>query len=83
MPEERFIPAEIVKENKGFCDCQFQWLCHKKGTSGISIGKTLPAVPTIAQNNYPKQIMTLEYAATIPCQQVLGTYMVEFCRKYI
>ena len=45
-----------------------------------SIGKTLPAYPTETEHIYPKEAFTAENAAKIPCNQVLGTYVVKFER---
>lgn len=77
-PEWR--PPEPISANKEFCDCEFAWQFSENDAHGISIGKTLPAVPTAVQTVYPKQHFTVENAAAIPCQQVLGTYAVKFHR---
>ncbi len=68
---------EVITENKEFCDCRFAW---RDGAHGVSIGKTLPAIPTEVKTVYPKEDFTVENAAAIPCEQVLGTYMVQFER---
>lgn len=73
-------PFEPVSANKEFCDCKFAWNFGKNDAHGVSLGKTLPAVPTEVQNVYPKQRFTVENAASIPCEQVLGTYVVIFER---
>ena len=70
---------ETITANKEFCDCTFTWKL-KDGAHGVSIGKTLPAIPTEMKTAYPKQAFTVEHAAVIPCEQVLGTYRVEFDR---
>ena len=70
---------EIINANKEFCDCSFRWKL-KDGAQGVSIGKTLPAVPTEQKTAYKKEAFTVENAARIPCQQVLGTYKVNFIR---
>lgn len=72
--------AETITANKEFCDCRFKWTFCEEGAGGESIGKTLPAVPTEIKNQYPKQDFTVENAAKIPCEQVLGTYVVKFDR---
>ena len=72
---------EIIDSNKEFCDCEFQWKFTDKDAHGVSIGKTLPAYPTEVKKVYPKKEFTVENAATIPCEQVLGTYMVVFERR--
>ncbi len=72
---------ELITVPKEFCDCEFAWNFGGRGAHGISIGKTLPAVPTDVQTVYPKQKFTVENAAVIPCQQVLGTYVVRFERE--
>lgn len=45
--------------------------------TGVSLGKTLPAVPSDVQTVYPKEPFTARNAANIPCTQVLGSYMVK------
>lgn len=72
---------EIIDSNKEFCDCEFQWKFTDKDAHGVSIGKTLPAYPTEVKKVYPKKEFTVENAATIPCEQVLGTYRVVFERR--
>lgn len=74
-----FQAAEHVTANKEFCDCAFVWQLPG-GASGVSIGRTLPALPTEVKTVYPRQACTVEYAAVIPCDQVLGTYKVTFDR---
>ena len=78
--EKYFAPAEKVDVPKEFCDCSFRWLTDK-GTSGQSVGETLPAIPEPVQTVYPKVHFCLENAAKIPCRQVLGAYAVEFIRE--
>ncbi|MBP1542959.1 MAG: hypothetical protein J6A16_02585 [Oscillospiraceae bacterium] len=73
-------PPEIITANKEFCDCRFRWSFTDSDAHGESIGKTLPAIPTEMKNIYPKQEFTAENAAAIPCQQVLGAYVVRFER---
>lgn len=73
-------PPEQITARKEFCDCEFAWHFHENDAHGVSIGKTLPAIPQTSQKIYPKQEFTAENAAAIPCQQVLGTYMVKFER---
>ena len=65
---------------KEFCDCAFRWSFTAEDAHGVSIGKTLPAYPTEVKTFYPKEAFTVENAAKIPCQQVLGTYVVRFQR---
>ena len=45
--------------------------------TGVSLGKTLPAVLSDVQTVYPKEPFTARNAANIPCTQVLGSYMVK------
>lgn len=71
---------EIITANKEFCDCEFRWTFSENDAKGKSIGKTLPAIPTEVVNVYPKESFTAENAAKIPCQQVLGAYLVVFER---
>lgn len=77
---ETLKPAEVITSNKEFCDCSFKWLIEG-GTHGESIGATLPAYPEEVVNVYPKEALTVENAAVIPCRQVLGTYLVKFIRE--
>ena len=74
-----FQAAEHVTANKEFCDCAFAWQLPG-GASGVSIGRTLPALPTEVKTVYPRQACTVEHAAVIPYDQVLGTYKVTFDR---
>ena len=71
--------TEKIDSNKEFCDCEFRWK-FTDGAHGVSIGKTLPAYHVDVQNVYPKEAFTVENAAKIPCEQVLGTYKVVFER---
>ena len=71
---------ETINSNKEFCDCAFRWKFTENDAHGVSIGKTLPAIPTEAKTVYPKKAFTVENAASIPCEQVLGTYKVVFER---
>ena len=76
---EHFRIAEIITSNKEFCDCHFRWLMEN-GAHGKSIGATLPAYPKEISNIFPRKSFTVENAATIPCDQVLGSYTVTFIR---
>lgn len=71
---------EKIDSNKEFCDCEFRWKFTDEDAQGVSIGKTLPAFLTEVKHVYPKKAFTPENAANIPCEQVLGTYMVVFER---
>ena len=73
-------PAEQITVCKEFCDCEFAWNFSPDDAHGVSLGKTLPAVCTPPQINYPRAAFTVENAAAIPCQQVLGAYVVRFER---
>lgn len=77
---EHLRRPEIISANKEFFDCEFRWAFSKKGAYGKSIGKTLPAIPTEIATVYPKKNFTVENASEIPCEQVLGTYLVVFDR---
>ncbi len=70
---------EMITANKEYCDCSFRWRIPG-GAAGQSQGKTLPAFPTEVKTVYPRQAFTYENAAVIPCDQVLGTYVVCFDR---
>ena len=48
---------------------------------GVSIGKTLPAIASDSKTRYPKKMLTAQNAAEIPCEQVLGSYVVRFGRS--
>ena len=76
---EPLCAPEAIASGKEFCDCTFRWKLAD-GVHGVSIGKTLPAYPTDVSIVYPKEDFTVENAARIPCQQVLGTYTVRFER---
>lgn len=78
--EEVFRASERITSSKEFCDCRFRWLIDG-GAHGESIGETLPAYPEDVKNLYPKADFTVENAAVIPCNQVLGTYVVKFERS--
>ena len=80
FPGGPFRPAEAITVNKEFCDCRFRWDFPKGKAGGESTGVTLPAYPTEPKIQYPKGDLTAENAAAIPCNQVLGSYMVVFER---
>ena len=71
---------EPVTARKEFCNCTFAWDFGTPGAHGQSLGKTLPAIPTEPKIAYPRQALTAENAAAIPCDQVLGAYRVAFRR---
>ncbi len=73
-------PSEKIDADKEFCDCTFRWRYTPDDAHGVSIGKTLPAIPTPPRTAYPKVPLTAPNAAKIPCQQVLGSYKVQFER---
>jgi hypothetical protein len=73
-------PVEMIRSNKEFCDCSFIWKFTDADARGVSLGKTLPAYSTEQVNVYPKQALTAQNAAAIPCKQVLGAYTVKFDR---
>ena len=79
---ETFVPAEKIDENKEYCNCAFQWKFAEGDAHGISTdGKSIPAIPTEQEVQYEKLPLTPENAAMIPCEQVLGAYMVKFNRE--
>ena len=78
VQEER---NEKINENKEFCDCEFAWKFHETDANGKSEGKTIPAFKEEVAANYEKRALTAENAAAIPCEQVLGAYIVRFERK--
>ena len=71
------VLPERITASKEFCDCRFRWRFTPEDAHGVSLGKTLPAVPSDVQTVYPKEPFTARNAANIPCTQVLGTYMVK------
>ena len=79
FPGKGLREPELITSNKEFCDCEFTWNIED-GAHGKSIGATLPAIPEDIKNVYPQQLLTVENAAVIPCNQVLGSYTVEFER---
>ena len=76
---ETLRPAEKIDAHKEFCDCAFAWH-FTGGAHGVSLGRTLPAIPEEETAHYPKAALTAENAAVIPCTQVLGAYRVAFER---
>lgn len=75
-----FVAAEKIDSNKEFSDCSFQWRFSDTDAHGVSTGETLPAFPTDQEIEYEKRPLTPQNAAAIPCQQVLGSYIVIFDR---
>lgn len=76
-----FVPAEVIDQNKEYCNCSFRWKFTEKDASGISTdGKSIPAIPNEQIHQYEKLDLTPENAALIPCEQVLGAYKVTFER---
>ena len=73
------LPEEIAS-NKEFCDCSFRWLFADGDAHGVSIRKTLPAIASEPKTRCPKKPLTAQNAAEIPCEQVLGSYVVRFER---
>lgn len=80
--EKRFVAAEAIDQKKEFCDCSFAWKFGEDSAKGISIGgKSVPAIPTEPKCDYLKQALTAENASKIPCEQILGSYVVTFERE--
>lgn len=79
-PTERLRPPEHIAAGKEFCDCRFRWHFAEGNAHGVSLGRTLSAEPTEAVKEYPREAFTAENAASIPCIQVLGSYLVCFDR---
>ena len=75
------MTSEKTTAKTEFCDCEFAWHFHDGDAHGVSIGKTLPAVSEPETTSYAQQELTAENAASIPCQQVLGSYIVRFERE--
>ncbi|MBQ9059932.1 MAG: GNAT family N-acetyltransferase [Firmicutes bacterium] len=78
--DTEFRPAEKIDQEKEFCDCSFAWRFHEGDAAGKSQGKTLPAAFQPLREEYPREELTAENAAKIPCRQVLGSYIVRFER---
>lgn len=79
---EGFRPAESIDQKKEFCDCAFSWQFAEGDAKGVSeSGKTLPAFLTEIKTVYERQPFAPETAAAIPCEQVLGAYVVWLERK--
>lgn len=76
----RLRAPERITANKEFCDCTFRWRFSDGDAHGVSLGKTLPAIPTDVKTVYPRQALTAQNAAALPCTQVLGSYVVRFER---
>lgn len=74
-----FHLSDEINERKEFCDCGFEWKLPG-GTHGKSTGKTLPAIPTEPEREYPKAGFNVGSAAVTECRQVLGSYRVGFER---
>ena len=49
----------------------------------MSTGRTLPAYPTVPKAVYAKEEFTVINSARIPCDQVLGAYVVVFERQLV
>lgn len=79
--QARLRPPERIEANKVFCDCSFALRISPDAAHGVSLGKTLPAVPTEPRVVYPPLPLTVGHAAAIPCGQVLGAYAVRFVRQ--
>lgn len=76
-----FMPAEIIEENKEFCDCSFAWHFGEDDAHGRSQGKTIPAFEAPVETQYERKALTAESASAIPCKEVLGAYIVRFRRQ--
>lgn len=80
---EDLVPPERIDEPKEFCDASFAWHFSDQDAHGVSQGKTLPAVWTPSEKEYPQTVFSAQNAAAIPCRQVLGTYIVRFGREEV
>lgn len=60
----RLRAPERITANKEFCDCTFRWRFSDGDAHGVSLGKTLPAIPTDVKTVYPRQALTAQNAAT-------------------
>ena len=73
----RLIPPEKIETKKEFCDCRFKWKFGEEDAYGR---KTLPAVSMEQRTEYERMPLTVEAAAGIKCEQMLGQYKVIFER---
>lgn len=72
---------KIITNSKEFCDCTFKWKFSNQDAHGKSLGKTLPAYFEEVENIYPREKFVDENVTKIPCQEVLGCYVVQFERN--
>ena len=75
-----FRAPERISVDKEFCDCSFRWRFTGEDAHGVSTGRTLPAYQAVSKTVYAKEEFTVINAARIPCDQVLGAYVVVFER---
>ena len=76
-----FRPNELVDKNKEFCNCEFRWKFAEGNSSGVYAGSdSLPAYPTKSEKQYEKKELSAPIAASIKCEQILGSYVVRFER---
>lgn len=76
-----FMPAEKITENKEFCDCSFAWKFGPDDAHGVSEGRTIEAFLRDRSAEYERCEFTASNAAAIPCERVLGAYIVRFKRS--
>lgn len=92
MKVEQFVMAYLAEQDRlrailpdGFSSLRpvlrINAEIRENDAHGVSIGKTLPAIPTEVKTVYPGEPFTVENAAKIPCLQVLGTYRIAFERN--
>ena len=78
--EPRFVPAEAITAPRAFCDVDFNGPLPR-GCPGPQPEQGRPCRPFHPPKvQYPRQPLTPQAAAAIPCQQVLGAYTVQFRR---
>ena len=63
---------ETITARKEFCDCEFRWTFAPGDAHGVSLGKTLPAVPTDPQTVYPKTPARPRSPQRSPARRSLG-----------
>lgn len=78
--DTEFRPAEKIKEDREFCDCEFAWSFHEGDAHGEGTAETSPAFAEAIENRYERVPLTAENAAAIACRKVLGAYCVRFLR---
>ena len=76
-----FREKGIIKVNKEFCDCKFEWKFAEGNARGISIGdKSVAVEATKPEKAYEREEFSARTAAAIECMQIVGSYALSFER---